>query len=349
MARGEQQAWTEPGQGSMTQRWQAARGYYGRQATAVYELEMREATIRLTREGLTHKEIAARLGVTPHQVARWKRQAVEASARRAAAERNDWPPEAITGRSTPAPIPLAPPQGPRSYRPAYFPPEPEKGPTPGTVRDHARFGRDPAHPPPYEVPRWADPRFATGGARSATDGATFETSSSPPPPSSSSPSIDGELLDPPDVVILKRQCLELRKAMIPFAQMAEMLGITAQQARDYTAGALGDLERSESLNADQERTLMLQQLDQMIQAVIPMATGYSVEYGKVPLDLGGMDRYMKLLKQKADLLGINQVPAVDIRIKLQRFADEHGYAIEDVEDIARDVLASHKLKLPEFR
>jgi hypothetical protein len=173
----------------------------------------------------------------------------------------------------------------------------------------------------------------------------------PPPPGPCEPSrvVDGVILDAPDVVELKRDCLRLRKAMLEYDEIAARLEISESMARRYTAEALSSLERSENLGADLERRLMLEQVDQMIAAIHPISTGKALDGSPRPVMLDAIDRMLKLLKQKADLLGIGTPPAVDLRIRLQALAADGGYDIVDLEDLAREVISAHKVKVPEFR
>lgn len=331
------------------------RGYYRRQAKAIYELQMREAVMRWTHEKVPDPDIARRLGQTVSTIKKYRRESIERSAKRAAFTRTfEVPATAVSG--LPSPYALPAPEAPKSgraframkqqqrrarYPRAYWP-------------DGSGVGQDggrtvPALPPgstdPSDPPRWSSSSRAGGGVPPTP----------PPPPrppgggGGSSPHEPDEILDPPDIVQLRKDCLMLRKSMIPFDIMAMKLGITEQEAKRYTAEALKQLTESEMMNADLERRLMIEQLDQMIAAIHPMSTGFDLQHGQRPVVLEAIDRMLKLMQKKADLLGISHVPASDIRLRLQALAEEQGYDILDLEDIARDVLQAHKIRLPEFR
>jgi DNA-binding CsgD family transcriptional regulator len=167
--------------------------------------------------------------------------------------------------------------------------------------------------------------------------------------SSSSASMSGEVLDPQDVIEMRAHCLKMKKAAVPYEKMAEILGISREEAQKYSREAIAELQNSEQLNADLERRLMLEQIDQMIAAIHAPATGENLLGHRVTVVFDAIDKMLKLMKAKADLLGLSSPPAVDIRIKLQSIASESGYDIVDLEEIAREVLQAHKLKLPEFR
>jgi DNA-binding CsgD family transcriptional regulator len=263
-------------------------GYYRRQANAVYELQMREAIIRLTHAGKTDEEIARLLGQSTATIKKYRRRSME---------------RAIT----------------------HYVQHPDDDPT----------RRDPEQPDENDA---TDPRRRRVPPRGAGPGPHR-------PGSAKSPT---EILPSPDTLALRRQCLDLRKAAMPFDEMAEHLGISEQEARQYTFEALKHLQDSELSTAELERRLMVEQLDQMIAAVHAPATGRHPTLGSVPPVLEAIDRMLRLMKQKADLLGLNQPPAVDILSRLRDMAEESKYDLLELQDIARDVLAKHRLHLPAY-
>lgn len=225
-------------------------GYYRRVRREIYALQMREAVVRLSHQGVPIPEIARRLGQTPPTIKRYKRLAME---------------RAIARAHEPLPD---------------------------------------ADPPPY--------------ARR------------------------GEVLDPPERVRLRQEVLKLRKAMLSFEEIAVKTGLTVNQASAYVAEALREIERSEVTHAELERRLMVEQIDDMIRAVRPQA----VRRDKLGPALDAVDRMLKLMDRKAKLLGLDQLPTQDIMVKLQEIATDGGYDLLEIEDIARDVLARHRFKLP---
>ena len=297
-----------------------------RDARAIYELQMREAVIRWTHERVSDAEIARRLGNGIPTIKRYRRLALERAIKRAA-----FPP-------TPLPPPKPPKPPPRPRLPKPPPPSPDDLRWERTLERYRRWRKRMGYPvttpdaeptpPMLPVPVGASrpsENEASGGGRSGT------------------------VLDPPEIVQLRKDCLHLRKAALPFDQMADLLGISEQEARQRTAEAINELQQSEHLNADMHRTLMIEQIDQMIAAIHAPATGRTLGNERIPVVYDAIDRMMKLMKQKADLLGISDPPPLDIRLKLQQLAEEGSYDIVDLEDIARDVLQAHKLRLPEFR
>lgn len=252
--------------------------YFRRHADEIYELQMREAVVRLTRDGVPDPEIGAQLGATPHEVRGWRRRAINRSINRA------------RGRRGKAQSMLGLPSGKLSgFPPGYGP-----------------------------------------GPRASVD--------------------PDEIIDSPEAEQLRERCLFLRKSMMPYAKMAQILAITEKEARTYTYEAIEQLEKSERMNADLERRLMIEQIDQMIAAIHAPSTGLDIETGSYrSVDYRAIDRMLKLFEKKADLLGLTTPPAIDIRLKLQSLAAEGGYDIVDLEEVAREVLQNHKIRLPEFR
>jgi DNA-binding CsgD family transcriptional regulator len=301
-------------------------GYYKRQAQAIYALQMREAATRLKLEGRTDPEIAQDLGQTVSTVRRYRTQAVKRSAARERIRREygELEPPAETAAEEDARL----------------------------RREHAArkaAGWKPPVSAVHRAARWPEGDGA-GASRALSLPAPADSGSAGPPPGGSGGRPPDEVLDPPDAdeytEQMRRECLWLRKAAIPFDQMALKLGISERDARRYTFEALRHLQESEMNNADLERRLLIEQLDDMIRAVRPLAVGG--DGGRPPI-LEAVDRMLKLFKQKSDLMGLSQAPAVDIMIRLQGLAEEGGYDIIELEDIARDVLSAHKIRLPEFR
>lgn len=148
--------------------------------------------------------------------------------------------------------------------------------------------------------------------------------------------------DPEDIRVLRNACLDRRKAMMTFREMAQDLGITEAQARAHTAAALRELQDSVTSSAELERRLMVEQIDDMIRAVRPDTVETD---GKAPV-LDAIDRMLKLMDRKAKLLGLDQAEPVDIMLKLQTIAEESKYDVTELHEIASDVLKKYRIKLP---
>ena len=102
----------------------------------------------------------------------------------------------------------------------------------------------------------------------------------------------------------QRQALELRKAGLTLAQIAERLGYRGAQGAD--AALKVALKRTLQKPADEHRQLDLERLDSLLRAV--WAKGAIIAAGQthIPPDaLPYWDRILVLLRRRAELLGLN--------------------------------------------
>jgi len=142
-----------------------------------------------------------------------------------------------------------------------------------------------------------------------------------------------------EIMALRSSCLQLRKQMLDWPDIASRLKITEHEARRYFTEAIREIQASETTHAELERRLMVEQLDDMLRPLLPQAT-----HPDKPV-YEATDRALKLLERKAKLLGLDQVPTLDIMAQLQDLAQEGSYDIRELEDIARDVLARRRFKV----
>jgi predicted transcriptional regulator len=318
----------------------------------IVRLELRRAVLLGLNQGLSKQDVARRLGYSNTRiVSRCFNESIRASIKRVRLRHFQQalpPPRPPDPRPPPPPpVPcLSPVESPKISLPLpwYLVESPPSLSRPRKRSRRMMYNTDPL-PRAFPAPSPDGPDDDDDRAASPPGASRASSRSS----SSSSPSVSGELLPPPDVLQLRSDALKLRKAMIPFDEMAELLGVSESQARKAVQEALHDLQTSEALNADMQRQLMIEQIEQMIAAIHAPATGRLINGKPVMIDLGAIDRMLKLLQRKAELMGLTYAPAEDIKVKLQRLAEEAGYDIVELEDIARDVLQAHKLRLPEFR
>lgn len=139
---------------------------------------------------------------------------------------------------------------------------------------------------------------------------------------------------------LHKMAWDLRKKQIPFDEIAEMLSITEQEARNLVKRRLEELDRMELESTDEARTLMVSQIESMMRALIPSSTGEQTDGAPVVVNLDSIDRMVKLMKAKADLLGLNAATKVDMTVTLKEFAETEGYDYNEVEEVAAEVIAS---------
>lgn len=319
---------------SRAEGWKA--GYYSRQRWAIYQLQMREAIIRMTVEGKTDAEIAKALGQSQTTIRRYREKTRQQSI--------------LDAQNPDLKVWLAPemPKDPakRARFPRRAPPIPPRRrvedvnvgrldcfvsppPPPDEPPDEPHLPDEPPPPdePPDEPPEDADPEQDPG-----TSVVVARQSARRP----------DEVLDPADIRELRAQCLDMRKAMLTFPEIAKVLGISEKDARAHTAYALKALQDSETSHADLERRLMVEQIDDMIRAIRPHAVG---DDDKDPV-LDAVDRMIKLMDRKAKLLGLDQAESVDVMVKLQHIASEANYDLVELQEIARDVFARHRMPMP---
>ena len=172
------------------------------------------------------------------------------------------------------------------------------------------------------------------------------TRGAPPPPTGSSPLgavaatvVQGQVILPDEEVAFQKRCYNLRKQAIPFDEIARIVERPESDVRAAVKRRLEQLDAEELTSTEHSRRLMLDQLDSMIRALFPRATGEEDAYGNVhSLDYEAVDRMVRLLDRKAKLQGLDQPQKVDTRIRLETFAREAGYDPDEILEIAEDVL-----------
>lgn len=155
---------------------------------------------------------------------------------------------------------------------------------------------------------------------------------------------EGEVLDPPDEREFKRRAYDLRKRAIPFDEIAEILGRSEADCRRAVNERLRRLEQDEVQDASLAKRLMLEQIDAMIAAITVPATGRDIDGNPAPVVLEAIDRMVKLFDRKAKLLGLDAPQKVDINHRLEILAQDNGYDVEELRQIASDVIAAYAAK-----
>jgi hypothetical protein len=199
-------------------------------------------------------------------------------------------------------------------------------PTEADIRD-AR----PARVPPYLKRRWA--MIAKGASMS-----------SPPPPLPAlpaPPTVSGNVLDNPDEVYYRREVLNLRKRALPYSMIAEHLGISEEEAVAYAKAEIRRLGQDELLDIDLARRMHIEQIDAMIAAIYDDATGTTKFGDSRPVKYEAIDRMVRLLDAKAKLLGLNAPQKIDIDTRLIVMADQMGADLDELREIAVEVLEQY--------
>lgn len=159
--------------------------------------------------------------------------------------------------------------------------------------------------------------------------------------------VSGTVYGPPPSITdpRQREVLNLRKRAIPYEMIAEMLNISEEEAVDLGRSALRSLKRASVEELDLARQLQVEQIEAMIAAIYTQATGQRLDGSSALVDLDAIDRMVKLLDAKAKLLGLNAPQKIDIDARLIVMAREMGAPLEELREIANDVLAGYVPRL----
>lgn len=155
---------------------------------------------------------------------------------------------------------------------------------------------------------------------------------------------DGEVLDPPDEAAFKKLAFDLRKRALPFSQIAEVTGRSENECRMAVKAVLRSLEGDELEDTALAKRMMLEQLDSMIAAITVPATGRDINGNPHEVAYEAIDRMVKLLGEKAKLLGLHAPQRTDINHRIEVLAQETGYDIEELREIAQDVLRAYSAR-----
>lgn len=151
----------------------------------------------------------------------------------------------------------------------------------------------------------------------------------------------GEVLDPPEERAFILQAFALRKRALPLDEIAELTGRTEAECRKAVNKRLRELDQDEMSEASGARRMMLEQIDSMIAAITVPATGRDIDGNASPVILEAIDRMIKLLDQKAKLLGLNAPQKIDLASRIEVLAAESGYDVEELRQITVEVLQSY--------
>jgi len=146
------------------------------------------------------------------------------------------------------------------------------------------------------------------------------------------PVVKGTVIEPPDTMRLKREILDLRKRALPYDYIADQLGITPEEAKSLGMQAIRGLGGDEINDIELAKRLQIEQIDAMIAGIYPKAINGMFE---------AIDRMVKLLDAKAKLLGLNAATKIDIENRLVIMADQMGADIDELREIAKEVIAGY--------
>lgn len=149
---------------------------------------------------------------------------------------------------------------------------------------------------------------------------------------------------------IQHKAFQLRKHAVPFDEIAVVLSdelktrITVEVVREAAFNYLRQLNDQESADTELERRMQLEQLDQMIRAITPDATGRDMRGNPTGEDVKyeAVDRLIKLLASKSKLMGLDAPKKIDLDIRLQQLAVSGGYDYDELKELATQVLSEYE-------
>jgi hypothetical protein len=156
------------------------------------------------------------------------------------------------------------------------------------------------------------------------------------------PRVSGTVIESPDVLYYRKEAFKLRKRALPYDLIAERLGITTDEAVGYVRDEIKRLDQDETKDIEVARKLHLEQLDAMISAIYGAATGTWDDGTPREVKYEAIDRMVKLLDAKAKLLGLNAPQKIDIDTRLVIMAEQMDADLDDLREIAVEVLQQYQ-------
>jgi transposase-like protein len=138
---------------------------------------------------------------------------------------------------------------------------------------------------------------------------------------------------------LRKTAFGLRKRSIAYGDIARHLKVEEKQVRSWVRQELARLEDEDLQDVNHARRLQLEQIEAMMAAIMTPATGRRLDGKRVQPQYEAIDRMIKLMEMKAKLLGLNAPQVVDINNRLEIMAIEFSCDLDQLKDIARDVIA----------
>lgn len=135
----------------------------------------------------------------------------------------------------------------------------------------------------------------------------------------------------------QKKAFFMRANAVPVDEIAELLGITEGQAASAIYEYAGQLNRSEINTTEVARRVQIEQLDMAIRSIMPMVSGKNVLGEDVDINMEVLDKFLKLMDQKAKLTGINAPQRIDITQRLGFIAEQEDMDIEELMAIWQQV------------
>lgn len=128
---------------------------------------------------------------------------------------------------------------------------------------------------------------------------------------------------------------------VPVEEIAELLDKEPREISDMLGEKIALLNASELNTTENARRKQIVQLDMAVRAIMPFVTGEDIDGQPHPIDRDYIDRFIRLMEQKAKLQGLNAPVKVNLTARLEVIAQMTDLTIEDVQELMQEVLESY--------
>lgn len=147
--------------------------------------------------------------------------------------------------------------------------------------------------------------------------------------------------------VLAKKAFELRKRAISYEDIATAIEQPEEKVRDWIREEIQRRDIEDLNETALHRRLELERIDAMMAAIMTPATGIDKHGRSVQVSVNAIDRMIRLMEARAKLLGLHAPQTVDINQRIELLAIQYEYDVDELKDIARDVLQRrHKKALP---
>lgn len=147
-------------------------------------------------------------------------------------------------------------------------------------------------------------------------------------------------LTPKDqLMALQHKVFTLRKQGKSYQEIEQETGVEPQAARRWVQVQLSVLDNDELHNRDLARRMQLERLDSLLAAVWPSAIRQPTE--AAPLlgpDLEAIRTVLRIMERQSKLLGLDSPTKIDIEDRVRRMARAYGYDEDEVVQYTREAI-----------
>lgn len=140
---------------------------------------------------------------------------------------------------------------------------------------------------------------------------------------------------------LIKQVFYMYTNAVPVDDIAELLDLSVMETNAILIDKLQALNASELNTTELARRRQLEQIDQALRAIMPFVSGLDIQGEDHPLDKEYMDKFIRLMDQKAKLQGLNAPVKVNLTSRMEVIAKLTDLSIEDVQELMLEVMESY--------